>query len=100
MKYSLTGCVATDCKQAVAVGGIVDRIASYAGYDGASFCSLFSDDEGFAAVCFPGVVLEVPPSVVREIDENVAKLADYITRSWPLFRTLEGATTTLWIKTP
>lgn len=98
MKYSLTGCVATDREQSVAVGVIVDRIASYAGYDGASFCALFSDD-GFAAVCFPGVELEIPPSVVAEIDADVMSLGAYVTRIWPLFRTLESATTTFWIKT-
>ena len=98
MKYSLTGCVATDCGQSAAVGVVVDRLASYAGDDGASFCALFSDT-AYAAVCFPGVVLDVPPSVVTEIDADVILLADYIVRAWPLYRTLDGATTTFWIKT-
>lgn len=97
MKYALTGCVATDHNKSVVVGGIVDRIASYAGHDGASFCALFSDD-GYAAVCFPGIEIEIPPSVVAEIDADVASLAEYIVREWPLFRSLDGSTTTIWVK--
>lgn len=98
MKYSLTGCVATDCGQSAAVGVVVDRLSSYAGDDGASFCALFSD-AAYAAVCFPGVILDLPPSVVGEIDADLRLLAAYIVRVWPLFRTVDGTTTTLWIKT-
>ena len=77
MTYALLGCAPIDPARAAEVQPIVDLIASYAGADGANFCSLFSDTT-YASVCFPGVVLDVPESVIAEIDAACRTLRPYL----------------------
>ena len=77
MTYTLLGCAPIDPTDADVVQPIVDLIASYAGADGANFCSLFSDTT-YASVCFPGVVLDVPVTVAAEIVDAVLSLQPHL----------------------
>lgn len=77
MTYRIFGCIPVAPDKATALHPVVDRIASYAGDSGSNFCALFSD-EHYAAICFPGVSLELPPVVVAELEAEIAALAIYM----------------------
>lgn len=103
MTYTLSGCIRIRPADAEAAASIVDAAASYVGENPQDLACIFADGivgqavPTFVAACFPGITLDLPPSVVVAVEAALVALGPLVLTPWFLTRTVRGVTSFVYL---